>query len=72
LEVVLDMRQFSGEIAHVMVVDEGDCRDRITICIAAPFLGDELIADEIAQCFRTRGILSPPDDIVEIIKKMLI
>ena len=72
LEVVLDMREFPGEIAHMMIVDEGDRRDRLTIRLAAPFLAYQLIADEIAQRFRTRGILTAANDVVKVIEQMVV
>jgi hypothetical protein len=72
LKVMLDMRQFSCQISHMMIVDEGNRRDRITIRIAAPFLAYQLIADEIAQRFRTGGILPTSNDVVEIVKEMVV
>ena len=51
LEVVLDVGELPGEIPHMMVVHEGDRRNRFPIRIAAPFLANELIADEIAKRF---------------------
>ena len=56
----------------MMIVDEGDRRDRLTIRLAAPFLAYQLIADEIAQRFRTRGIFSPPNDVVKVIEQMMV
>jgi len=72
LKVVLDVSELPGEIPNMMVVDERDRRNRFTVRIAAPFLTHELIADEIAKCFRTRGIFPTPDDPIEVIQKMMV
>ncbi len=72
LEVMLDMGKFSGEIAHMMVVDEGDRCDGIAVRIAGPFLAHQLITDEIAQRFRARGIFAASHDIVKVIEQMVI
>jgi len=72
LKVVLDMGELPGEIAHMMVVDEGDRCDRLAIRFTAPFLTHQLIADEIAQRFRARGIFATPNDVVEVIEQMVV
>jgi hypothetical protein len=66
------MGELPGEIAHMMVVDEGDRRNRIAIRITAPFLTYQLIADEITQRFRARGIFTTPNDVVEVIEQMVV
>lgn len=72
LKLVLDMRELSGEIAYMMVVNEGDRRHHLTTGIAAPFLTHQLIANQIAKRFRPRGIFAATDDVVELSEEVVI
>jgi hypothetical protein len=72
LKIVLDVRELPGEIAHMMIVDERDRRHRFPVCIAAPFLAHQLIADEIAERFGPRRVFPLSDDFVELIEEVLI
>ena len=45
LIVVLDMSQLSRQIAHMMVVHERDCPDRLLVLI--PLLPDQVVTNQI-------------------------
>ena len=72
LEIMLDMSELPREIAHVMVVHERNGCDGLLVGLSGPFLADELIADEIAERFRSRGILTTPDNLIEVVKQVMI
>jgi hypothetical protein len=72
LKLVLDMRELPGEIAYMMVVNEGDRRHHLTTGIATPFLTHQLIANQIAKRFRPRGIFAATDDVVELSEEVVI
>lgn len=72
LKLVLDMRELPGEIAYMMVVNEGDRRHHLTTGIAAPFLTHQLIANQIAKRFRPRRIFAATDDVVELSEEVVI
>ena len=72
LEVMLNVRKLPGEIADVVVVDERDRSDGITLRITTPFLTHQLVPNEVAQRFGPRRIFPPPDDVIEVIKQMVI
>jgi hypothetical protein len=55
LKIVLDVGQFPGEIADMVVVDERDRPDRFLVLI--PFLADEVVTDEVSQGLRPVGVL---------------
>src|SRR6185437_12501064 len=68
--VVLNICQFTGQVPHMMVIYERDRADRFFILI--PLLADQVIADEIAQRFRSVGVFPPFDMAVECIQQMVI
>jgi len=72
LKVVLDVGELPGKISYMMVVDKRDRRNRLAVSITAPFLTDELIADEIAKRFGTGGIFSTPDNLIEVVQKVVV
>ena len=72
LKIVLDVREFSGEIPHVMIVDERDRCDRLAIRFTAPFLTDQLITYKIAKRLGPRRILAPLDDLVKVVEQVMI
>ena len=72
LKVVLDRGESSGEIAHMMVVDECDRGNHFTVRLAAPLLIHQLIANKIAKRLRPRGIFPPPDNVIKLIEQMMI
>ena len=68
LEVMLDVRELSREIAHMMVVHEGDRRDRVTVRVIAPFLAHQLITNEIAERF---GVDRMVDDYLAVYERLV-
>jgi hypothetical protein len=70
LEVVLDMREFAREITHMVVVHEGDGRDRIFVLV--PFLPDKIVADEVTQRFGPIRVFAAPDVPIEIVEQVMI
>lgn len=71
LEVVLNMSELSGEITHMVVVHEGDRRNRL-MRVAARRLVHELIADQITERLGTRRVFPASDKAIEIDKKMAV
>lgn len=70
LPTMLNMGQLSGEITHMMVVDERDGPDSFFVLV--PFLTDEVVAYEITQRFRSIGILSPFYMMIKGVQQMLV
>jgi hypothetical protein len=70
LKIVLDLGKPSREIPHVMVVDEGNRPDSLLVLV--PLLPDQVIADQVAECFRPVGILAPLDVMIESVQQMMI
>ena len=70
LKVVLNMGQFSGQVAHMMVVHKRDCPDRLFIVV--PLLPDQIVSDQIPQCLRTVRVLALLDMQIEIIEQMMV
>lgn len=72
LKVMLDLRELSGEIPHMMVVDKRDRRHGFMIVVTTPFLAHQLVADEITERFGTRRVFSASDDPVEIVQQVMV
>lgn len=72
LKIVLEVRKFSGEIPHVVIVDERDGSHRVAVFAADPFLRDQLFSDQVTKRLRPRRISTPPYDLVELIEQMMI
>jgi len=66
LEIVLNVGQFSGEIADMMVVNERDRSDRFLVLI--PFLADEVVTNEVSQGLRPVGVLPALNVPVKIVQ----
>src|SRR5688572_26473918 len=71
LEIVLDMNELPGEIAHMMVVHERDRRNRL-MRLTARRLIHELISDQITERLRTRGVSPAPDEPIEILEELAV
>jgi len=65
LEVVLDVRQISREIPHMVVIDERDRADRFLVF--TPLLSDVVVSDEVPQGFRPVGVLPASNVSIEIV-----
>jgi hypothetical protein len=70
LEIVLYMDELSGEITHMVVVDEGNSPDSFFVLI--PFLPNEVVANQVTQGFRPIGIFAPLDVMVERLQQVII
>jgi len=70
LKVMLDMREFSGEVRNMMVVHKGDRPDHFLILI--PLLPDQIVTDEIPERLRTRRIFPSAYDLIEFIEQAAI
>jgi hypothetical protein len=68
LKIVLDMSQFSRQIAHMMVVDKRDRPNRFLVVV--PLLPDQVVTNQIPQGLRAVRILALLDVQIEIIKQM--
>ena len=67
--VVLGLGQLLGEFRAMVIVHHGESRhDRL---VAADLLGDERIADEIAQSFGTIAITTFGDQFVKVLQQFL-
>ena len=64
--VMLNVRQLACQVSYVMVVNKRDRTDRFFVLI--PFLTDEVVANEITQRFRTIGVVSPFNMLIEIVQ----
>jgi len=65
LKIVLNVGQFPGEVADMMVVDERDRPDRFLVLI--PFLADEVVTDEVSQGLRPVGVLPALNVTIKIV-----
>jgi EAL domain-containing protein (putative c-di-GMP-specific phosphodiesterase class I) len=70
LKVVLDMSQFSRQVAHMMVIHKRDRPDGFLVLI--PFLPDQIIPDQIPQRLRAIRILALRDVQIEIIEQVMV
>ncbi len=68
---VLKFGQLLGNPVSVMVVDEGNAPDYRPIGVGRP-LGDQAIADQIAEGLGSVGIAKPRDEMVEALEKVRI
>ena len=70
LEFVLNMGELARQIAHVVIVDEGDRTDGLFILI--PLLPDKIVAYQVAKRFRSIRVFAPLDVVIERIQQMVI
>ncbi|MCC2640856.1 MAG: hypothetical protein K0S45_1269, partial [Nitrospira sp.] len=70
LKVVLDVGEFAREVPYVMIVDEGNRRDRFLVPV--PLLPDEIVSNQVSNGLRSIGIFTPLDQPIEIDEKVLI
>src|SRR5262245_1814365 len=70
LKIVLDMSQFSCQVAHMMVIDKRDRPDRLFIVI--PLLPDQIVPDQVPQCLRAIRILMLLDVQIKIFEQMVV
>ena len=70
LEVMLYMSQFSCQVAHVMVIDKRNRADRFFV--VTPLLSNQVVPDQISQCFRSIRILALLDVLIKIIEEMMV
>ena len=70
LKVMLDMREFSGQIRNVMIIDERDRPDGVLILI--PLLADQIVTDEIPERLRACRVFSTSNDVVEVLEQAMI
>ena len=68
--VMLNIRQLTRQIPHMMVVHERDGAHRFFILV--PFLSDQVIPDEVAQRLRSIGVVPSFDMTIECIQQMMI
>jgi hypothetical protein len=67
---VLEVRQAIGQFMDVVVVDHGDGSHGFPI--VRPLLLDKIGADQVAERFGTGGIVLLTDQVIEIVKQMMV
>src|SRR5215470_1520690 len=72
LEVVLDVGKLPGKIPHMVVVHERNRCNRFPVGILTPFLRDKFIANQIAKRFRARSVFAAPNDLIEVVEKVMV
>src|SRR5215469_824946 len=70
LKTVLNMREFLGEIPHMMVIDERNGADRFLVL--DPFLADEIVPNQIPQGFRAVRVLPACDEAVKLDQQVVV
>ena len=68
--MVLDLREFVGEIRTMVIVDHRKRRNDILVFIDR--LRNETFANEIAQCLRAILVSSFPNEAVELLEKIIL
>lgn len=67
--IVLHIRQLFAEHANVMIVDQCDRSDHFRLGALGSLL-DELVANQVSKSFRTIGVASFVDQLVETLQKV--
>jgi hypothetical protein len=70
LKAMLNIRQLTGQITDVVIVDECNRPNRLLVFI--PLLADQIVADQIPQGLRSIRIFFPCDVAIEIAKEMVV
>src|SRR5215471_12783164 len=70
LKIMLEVGEFSGEIAHVVIIDKRHSSDRLDVF--SPLLVHESVSNQIAQRFGAVRVFLAANQRVEIVEQMMI